>query len=298
MQKSKLNLLGSYAILKAREYEYITTLDKNKVRFFLDSGAYTSFTKGKKIDINEYCKFVEILYKSLDMTAAQLDVIGDPDQSFKNYKFMLEKYNLTKIIPVYQRGGDIKILKQLINFTDYILLGGIAILHDMKNSRKFINYVYKNAPTTKFHWLGFTNSKFVSHYKPYSIDSSNSTTFGRFGRLLLFDENVGSYTFAMSSFKQRKRKFLPKDIHFMRSCKVPENMINGLYLDPNNIDAKNANSYWNCLHILSMIKLSAYYEKKFNTIYYHSVDSVSAIKRIYNIYNECYLKEKPLESIL
>ena len=298
MQKSKLNILVSYGLLNKTDYEYIKTLNKKKVRFFLDSGAFTAYTKGKRIDIDEYCKFIKLLSKSLNVIPVQLDVIGDPEKSFKNYKYMLEKYNLTQTVPVYQRGGNIKILKDLRNLTDYILLGGIAIISDMKNSKKFVNYVYENVPKTKFHWLGFTDSKFVSHYKPYSVDSSNASTLVRFGRLLLFRDDGAIHTFSMQAFRKRKRKFLSKDIHFMRSCKIPESKINSLYLDPDSRDTKGHNSYWNYLHILNTLKLSAYYERKFNTRYYHSVTSQSAGKLIYKVYNECYLAEKPIESIL
>ena len=296
MQKSKLNILISFGILRESDYAYHTTLPKKHLRFMLDSGAFQAFTSGKKINIDDYCRFIKSLSKTIDIIPVQLDVIGKPQITYKNYLYMLEKHKLTKVLPVYQRGGDIKILKDLRKLTDYILIGGLATLGDMKNSRKFVNYIYKNVPKTKFHWLGFVDPRFIAKYKPFSVDSSNTSMFVRFGRLLLFKDGY-VHTFNPMHQIRKFGKFTKKDLHFLKICNVDLDKINALFKDTN-ANARGWHCYWNYLHILNVLKLSEYNERKYKTLYYHASVGKEYTELIYKVYKKCYLEEKTIDQAL
>ena len=71
---------------------------KKDCNVLIDSGAFTTFTKGKKIDIYEYSDFIKSYTlkwkkKLKSVNFINLDVIGDAEKSWKNPKF---RENITK----------------------------------------------------------------------------------------------------------------------------------------------------------------------------------------------------------
>lgn len=100
---------------------------------FVDSGAYSAYTQGKEIDVDDYIDFIN---KTGDYVTvfAQVDkipqVIGRkpteeelaaaPGQSWENYLYMIEKINpkyRDKILPVFHFEEDTKWLHNMLNYT-------------------------------------------------------------------------------------------------------------------------------------------------------------------------------------
>ena len=50
----------------------------NRIKWFLDSGAFSAFTQGAEIDIQEYIEFIKE-HKDYLEAYANLDVIGDAE---------------------------------------------------------------------------------------------------------------------------------------------------------------------------------------------------------------------------
>src|ERR1035437_220472 len=91
------------------------------VKVFLDSGAFSAFTKGVKIDIGAYCDYIHknddvILFPSV------LDEIGDADGTWRNQDEMERRG--TKPLPCYHFGEPPEILDYYIASYDYITIGG------------------------------------------------------------------------------------------------------------------------------------------------------------------------------
>ena len=101
----------------------------------LDSGAFSVWTKGISIDINQYIDFCK--QHPLISYYVNLDVIpGIPNKhktvnkktteeaaqkSWENYQRMLEYFPIEKVIPVFHQNEDFKWLNKYIEFgTPYI----------------------------------------------------------------------------------------------------------------------------------------------------------------------------------
>lgn len=156
-----------------------------KLRFLLDSGAFTAFKSGKPIKLDDYCRFLETLpIKPWRYFA--LDVIGDEDATFKNYETMLARG--FGPIPVYTLGGDISIIEDYYKTTDCIAFGGLVgkpknhIAAQVQRFQKAIN-------GRKAHLLGYTPMNHIKKFKPYSCDSSSWEGGARFGGCDLYMGN-------------------------------------------------------------------------------------------------------------
>lgn len=175
----KLNILVAFPYFSKRIYEKLNTLDPNSFRLIVDSGAFTAWNTGKVISMDEYAKFLKTIPSHWDYKAVQLDVYGDPEQTYINYMKMLDM-GFTDIMPVFTRGDSLERLEEFYRYTDYIMFGGIAIGGENKNYVKWFCEMNKGRHA---HWLGFVNIPFIKHYKPYSVDSSSLYSGQRFGNL-------------------------------------------------------------------------------------------------------------------
>ena len=88
-----------------------------QISVFLDSGAYSALTKGAKIDIQDYIKFIKENLSVLDLYA-NLDVIYNAEATLANQQIM-EKEGLSPI-PCYHAGEDFSYLQYYIKNYDYI----------------------------------------------------------------------------------------------------------------------------------------------------------------------------------
>ena len=134
---------------------------------FLDSGAYSAFTKKLTININAYINFI-IKYKSKIFMYANLDVIGDETGSLKNYEIMKSKG--LDPVPVFHYGDDIKSLLYYIDQTDYIALGGFVHISKPKKNLWFDDVWSKylinkdGSAKIKVHGFGMTSVPTIKKY--------------------------------------------------------------------------------------------------------------------------------------
>lgn len=197
MERSQFQvpLLVSYAYFKdklfAGDYRIIEEVRAGNIELMIDSGAFTAFTKGKEIRLNDYLSFIARLRaENIPFNYVQLDAIGDPEATFRNYEEM-RRQGFGDTIPVFTRGENIEHLDHLYSMSDYIMLGGIAVGDTTKN---YVKYILERNNNRRIHLLGFTVANFLRHYRPYSCDSSGSESYARFGGWPYYDPAFGVRT--------------------------------------------------------------------------------------------------------
>lgn len=202
---SKLNILIAYPYFKNNIFNLLKQriTELNDIRLIIDSGAFTAWNTGKKIELDDYCKFLDKIQDLHPFKAVQLDVFGDPEKSYKNFLIMKDRgYD---VMPVFTRGESLERLEELYKHTDYIMFGGIVIGGKNKNYAKW--FLERNKGR-KCHWLGFVKMDFIKKYKPESVDSSSWLSGGRFGNLGLYAGNGNLATVSKKVFAQK----LPNNI--------------------------------------------------------------------------------------
>lgn len=174
--------------LKLRE-QYLT----KDCNVMFDSGAFTAFTTGKKIDINEYAEFIKnyilIWEKKLkSLNFINLDVLGDAEKSWEN-QHKLENLNVNTIPVIHQEGFKTKHLDKACNEYSYFAVGGLVGKDRKKQIIPFLDYCYKfifeyykkNKKLIKVHLLGVADPKVLYRYPAFSCDSTAYMSVNRYG---------------------------------------------------------------------------------------------------------------------
>lgn len=177
-----------------------------QLKLFLDSGAYSAYSKKIKIDIYEYIDFIKANSKFIEIYA-NLDVIGNAAATLKNQKIM-EKEGL-KPLPVFHVGSYVSYLKYYIKNYEYIAIGGVVSKLFKKNAiitlldHYFSRYICdKNGvPKVKTHGFGITNIKFVMRYPWFSVDSTSWVIGARTGVIFVPIKKNGIYRYDLEPLK-------------------------------------------------------------------------------------------------
>lgn len=157
--------------------------------FFLDSGAYSAWSRGTAIDLDEYCAFIKSNIEHIEVYAS-LDVIpGKPgsaattrqrdeaaEQSWQNYLYMVREG--LDPLPVYHYGENPRFLERMLDHEcQYIGIGGlVSVPSEMR--RHWLDQVFtrltndKGEAIVKTHGFGMTAIPLIFRYPWYSIDST------------------------------------------------------------------------------------------------------------------------------
>jgi len=160
-----------------------------KIDLMMDSGAFSAWSKGKKVSIQELENFLSS-YDDVISSSINLDVIGDADGSLRNWRIM-RKHGFNPI-PVWHLGEDIKYLKYYLEKVGYIALGGMVgtmptsvLYHNLDQVWDEFLTDRGGFPSIKVHGLGLTNWTLVFKYPWYSLDSSYATKQGQHGKIFM-----------------------------------------------------------------------------------------------------------------
>lgn len=175
---------------------------------FADSGAYTAWTKGDPIDIDDYINWLKHNEKHLTIYAP-LDVIGDWKETKKNHEYMQK--NGVNPVPVFHSSNPrapYSRLEEICEEFDYIALGGVAgagikkevLLNHFDCCFKIIGKHWKNGRKIKVHGFGVTTPRLMARYPFYSVDSTTWLNGGRFGQMFTWD--VYKYKIIAASSKE------------------------------------------------------------------------------------------------
>lgn len=168
--------------------EYYQEIGK---RIFLDSGAFTMFTKGVKVNLEEYADFVKRNRAWVDI-AASLDIIGRGVEqgSWDNQK-KLEALGAGTVPVHHARDDDKWLTRYMAEGYDYILLGGM-VAEQTKYLRGWLDHIWDKHLTHKdgsakirVHGLGLTTFELMFKYPWYSVDSASWILHSSYGNILI-----------------------------------------------------------------------------------------------------------------
>lgn len=158
-------------------YDKKTPLDSYPCdNLFCDSGAYTAFTKGVKINPDEYMGYLSKWKKEITEYCC-LDVIGDQKSTFKNYSIMVN--NGFKPYIVFHYGTDYEILRKYLDagMTKIAIGGLVPLSFSFRKKMDFLRQVFfilkdRNDPYLKIHGFGMTSIREMLYYDWTSVDST------------------------------------------------------------------------------------------------------------------------------
>lgn len=182
-------------------------------KIFIDSGAYSAYTKGKEVDVDAYINFLNNVGDALTVMA-QVDFIPgksnveqDPDvyvkapgYSWENYLYMHERLKpelRDKLIPVFHQGEDFKWLLNMINWVDpetgkHMPYIGISPHTEVTSDNRFrfckqVFHIIKGSknPEVKTHGFGMTALHLLKWIPFTSVDSTTWLQAAIHGQLLV-----------------------------------------------------------------------------------------------------------------
>lgn len=194
----------------------MTLSTKPKISFFLDSGAHALYTfalRGKSVKdysvyyesdefwayVDSYAKYLQEKQSVFDV-AVNVDVIFQPEMSWKVQKYLEDNYKLN-IIPVVHFGAEDKWLKLYMDNYEYIGLGGMGQEVSKLAYMKYGDRTFKTLcddkgwPLRKTHGFALTSIDIMLRYPFYSVDSSTWLIGEKFGLLLIPKGKRGKYDY-------------------------------------------------------------------------------------------------------
>lgn len=143
-----------------------------KTRFFLDSGAFTAFSKGRQVDIHAYADFIK-KYRDRITVASNLDVIGSHEGTLKN-QHKLESLGCN-VLPVFHHGEPWELLEWYVKNYNYLALGGLVpIAKDRKAMALFLDKAFSIIQDkTRIHGFGVNATWAWRTYPFYSVDATS-----------------------------------------------------------------------------------------------------------------------------
>lgn len=213
-----MNLMFSFENSKKSLKEFIEVLEerkkkgiKEKSKLFLDSGAFTTWTRGTTTDEEKYLDFINTNSEYFSYFG-QIDEIPNDNKSetkricaektYENYRRMIEKMKEPqKLVYTYHIGEPIEVLEKALEWgkanphiMQLIAIGGL-VKQKKKEKESCIYEVLKvrdeTYPEVKVHIFGVTTFEYFHKYDLASGDSSNiirsggvkrvETPFGRVG---------------------------------------------------------------------------------------------------------------------
>ena len=173
---------------------HVERIKDDGVKVFLDSGAFSAFTKGVEVDLPAYCDYI---HRNMDiievvdgaLCASVLDGIGDPLKTYENQKAM-EKLGV-KPLPCFHYGEPEEYLEYYINNYSYITLGGMVPI-STPQLRHWLDRLWERyltdgsgRPRIKVHGFGLTVVELMKRYPWYSVDSSSWVQIAANGNILI-----------------------------------------------------------------------------------------------------------------
>lgn len=189
--KATNNVLLSYHYWNSVNYvRDLHNISDQADNIFIDSGAFSAFNSGYRIDIDNYIGFIK---RVKAQNYAALDVIGNAELTLRNTMYMKERG--LDPIPTFHTTSEEKWLVNLLesDFT-YIALGGMV---GYKNIEKWLDKVWpiilKYRPNMKVHGFGLTDVSIVKKYPWHSVDSTSWHTIGRNGTVQLWNPHKNDF---------------------------------------------------------------------------------------------------------
>ena len=195
LQRRGANRLKSQLRERKDIEKWIANMTPNN-KLFIDSGAYTAYTKGVSVDVDDYISYINSISDKITIFA-QVDKIPGtfrqektvqekkeaPAKSWENYLYMRARVKEPdKLIPIFHQGEDYAWLKNMLEWTDetgkHIPYIGISPAFDVPGLESFLDASFdiieqSSNPNVKTHAFGMTRLKVLEQYPYYSADSTS-----------------------------------------------------------------------------------------------------------------------------
>ena len=237
------NRLQSQLIDRANIAEWCAK-KTDKSKFFVDSGAYTAYTKGVVLDVDAYIDYLNSITDKLTIFA-QLDTIpgrfnqpktkedrlNAPRLSWENYLYMRERLKEPdKLVPIFHQGEDYKWLVNMLEWTDseqkHIPYIGISPAVDVRGLDEFLNKSFdiiekSSNPNVKTHAFGMTQLRILEMYPYTSADSTSwklsaamGSIYTPYGAIYVSDRGINDPKYIKNQPVEAQKKLL----EYLDSC--------------------------------------------------------------------------------
>lgn len=200
-----MNILVSYAHIRSAPswYDVIEGICDD-VPVLMDSGAYTAYTQGAEITLEEYVAACKRLEAQL-WDYIQLDVIKDKAKTAFNLQKMVDE-GLTPM-PVLTADEDEAELPRMMKVNKRVCVAGGVAHESVYYSARIERLFRASKGKAELHGLGYTRGFEPLKSSVKSVDSSSWMGNARYGNFQFFDRmrglpNIGYYK------KLRKRRFI------------------------------------------------------------------------------------------
>lgn len=209
LQDSKnYNLLYSYGNC-TNIIEGLFNLGKLPNKLFIDSGAFSMWTKGITVNTDDYINWLNTrtihldLFGQVDSIPGNINTVATSSQvkeaanrTWENYLYMRERLEQPeKLLYTFHVGEDTEFLKNALNWTDqnnnhipYIALGGMVGKpnHVRKAFLDSCFNIIKSSknPDVKVHAFGMTSFSLLESYPITSADSTTWIMVGAMGNVM------------------------------------------------------------------------------------------------------------------
>lgn len=199
--ENKIAMMLSYYSDKKSAYDNFLKPRKERLekglengKLFMDSGAFTAWTKGAVINVEEYCKYINENGEYIDYFG-QLDTIPKvggtvkeaeeaAKSTLKNYFEMVSKVKYPqKVVYTFHVGEPEEVLREALEWgkehrdiMQMIAIGGMVKKNaDSKHSviSRVFSVIKEVYPEVKVHLFGCTSAQYFLDYPATSGDSSN-----------------------------------------------------------------------------------------------------------------------------
>ena len=185
------HILESYHYVGKQKF--VDEMRTNAAQIFLDSGAFSAFTLGVHISVEDYCEYIKrnrdiIRVEDNVVMASVLDGIGDPLQTWRNQLEM--ELRGAKPLPCFHAGEDERYLEWYVRNYEYITLGGMVGSSTKQLciwlDRMWDRYLTDGSGRAriKVHGFGITAVPIMERYPWYSCDSSSWIQSAAFGSIV------------------------------------------------------------------------------------------------------------------
>lgn len=206
LMRDKLSILESYHYMKPK---FAATMREQGHKIFLDSGAFSAFSLGTVINIDDYAKYIHEHWDIIDV-ASVLDAVGDPRATYENQR-NLESLDCP-VLPCFHFGEDLKWLSYYLDNYEHFTIGGMVPIGNA-SLRKWLDRIWRShlcdssgASRARVHGFGLTSLDLINRYPWYSVDSTRWIMQAAYGAMLHPSFGPQLYITVSDESPQVKRK--------------------------------------------------------------------------------------------
>lgn len=219
----KYNFLFSHYYLKNFFKEIVLSItDVSNV--LIDSGAFSAFTLGKEINLNNYIDVCLKDYHGKVWQYIQLDKVRNPEVTHKNLKIMVDRG--LQPMPVFTMNDDYSIIPEMVSINPYLCVAGGVKSSDNYIFRRYQQVNKVSEGKAKIHGLGFLRFPALYQLPLYSGDSSSFMSGAMWGKIYLYTRKRGVHKVAANLGKLRCDPKKYKDhidstcVTFLKNCNI------------------------------------------------------------------------------